>query len=67
MGLQEGAESRFPVNLPDDFANPLLAGKSVEFEVKIHEVKRRWSRTWMMTLSRAWEGIFKGWLTCVRP
>ncbi|MGB7912256.1 MAG: trigger factor [Desulfobaccales bacterium] len=41
MGLKEGAESRFPVNLPDDFANPLLAGKSVEFEVKIHEVKEK--------------------------
>ena len=28
IGLQQGAESRFPVDLPDDFANPLLAGKN---------------------------------------
>ena len=41
LGLREGAESRFAVSLPDDFANPLLAGKSVEFQVKIHEVKEK--------------------------
>ena len=41
IGLQAGAESRFPVDLPDDFANPLLAGKSVEFQVKILEVKEK--------------------------
>jgi len=41
LGLTEGAESRFPVDLPDDFANPLLAGKSVEFQVKILEVKEK--------------------------
>jgi trigger factor len=41
IGLQAGAESRFAVDLPTDFANPLLAGKSVEFQVKIHEVKTK--------------------------
>jgi trigger factor len=41
LGLMEGAESRFAVDLPNDFANPLLAGKSVEFEVKILEVKEK--------------------------
>jgi trigger factor len=41
LGLMEGAESRFTVDLPDDFANPLLAGKSVEFQVKIQEVKEK--------------------------
>jgi trigger factor len=41
LGLQEGAESRFPVDLPKDFTNPLLAGKSVEFQVKILEVKEK--------------------------
>jgi trigger factor len=41
IGLTEGAESRFAVDLPDDFANPLLAGKSVEFQVKVHEVKEK--------------------------
>jgi trigger factor len=40
-GLKEGAEARFEVALPDDFANPLLAGKVVEFRVKIHEVKEK--------------------------
>jgi trigger factor len=29
------------VELPADFSNPLLAGKTVEFQVKIHEVKEK--------------------------
>ena len=41
LGLMAGAESRFAVDLPDDFGNPLLAGKSVEFQVKILEVKEK--------------------------
>lgn len=41
LGLREGAQSRLAVDLPADFANPLLAGKAVEFEVKIHEVKEK--------------------------
>jgi trigger factor len=41
MGLKAGGESRFSVALPDDFANPLLAGKVVEFAVKVHEVKEK--------------------------
>ncbi|MCK9374974.1 MAG: trigger factor [Syntrophobacterales bacterium] len=41
VGLKSGAEARFAVSLPDDFANPLLAGKVVDFEVKILEVKEK--------------------------
>jgi len=41
VGLTEGAETRFAVSLPDDFANPLIAGKVVEFQVKILEVKEK--------------------------
>ena len=41
LGLQAGAEARFAVSLPDDFAKPLLAGKVVDFQVKIHEVKEK--------------------------
>jgi trigger factor len=41
IGLKAGAESRFAVALPEDFANPLLAGKVVDFQVKIHEVKEK--------------------------
>jgi trigger factor len=41
LGLMAGGESRFAADLPADFANPLLAGKSVEFEVKIQEVKEK--------------------------
>jgi trigger factor len=41
VGLKEGAEARFAVSLPDDFANPLIAGKVIEFQVKILEVKEK--------------------------
>jgi trigger factor len=41
LGLMSGAEIRFAVTLPDDFANPLMAGKVVEFQVKVHEVKEK--------------------------
>lgn len=41
LGLMPGAETRFAVALPNDFANPLLAGKVVEFQVKVHEVKEK--------------------------
>ena len=40
-GLKPGAEARFAVDLPDDFVNPLLAGKVVDFQVKIQEVKEK--------------------------
>jgi trigger factor len=41
LGLKPGGEGRFDVALPDDFANPLLAGKVVEFQVQVHEVKEK--------------------------
>jgi len=41
IGLKEGAEARFAVSLPDDFVNPLIAGKVIEFQVKIIEVKEK--------------------------
>jgi trigger factor len=41
QGLKAQGESRFAVALPEDFANPLLAGKVVDFQVKIHEVKEK--------------------------
>jgi trigger factor len=41
IGLKAGAESRFAVSLPDDFANPLIAGKVIEFQVKVIEVKEK--------------------------
>ncbi len=39
--LEPGGEARFTVELPPDFANPLLAGKAAEFQVKILEVKEK--------------------------
>jgi trigger factor len=41
IGLNPGQETRFAVDLPQDFFNPLLAGKVIEFQVKVHEVKRK--------------------------
>jgi len=41
LGLNAGGESRFAVELPQDFFNPLLAGKVIEFAVTIHEIKQK--------------------------
>jgi trigger factor len=41
VGLKAGAEARFAVALPDDFANPLIAGKVIDFQVKVLEVKEK--------------------------
>jgi trigger factor len=41
IGLAPGQESRFAVELPQDFFNPLLAGKVIEFQVKVQEVKTK--------------------------
>ncbi len=41
IGLMPGGEARFAVDLPSDFFNPLLAGKVIEFQVKVHEVKEK--------------------------
>ncbi len=41
IGLMPAQESRFAVDLPPDFFNPLLAGKLVDFQVKVQEVKQK--------------------------
>ncbi len=41
VGLKPGGEARFAVKLPNDFANPLIAGKEIEFQVKIIEIKEK--------------------------
>jgi trigger factor len=41
IGLAPGQEARFAVELPQDFFNPLLAGKVIEFQVKVQEVKTK--------------------------
>ncbi len=39
LGLKPGSKARFSVELPPAFFNPLLAGKVIDFEVKVHEIK----------------------------
>ncbi|MCL6622042.1 MAG: trigger factor [Syntrophobacterales bacterium] len=41
IGLLPGGETRFSVELPPDFFHPLLAGKVIEFAVKLHEIKEQ--------------------------
>ncbi|MFZ5451834.1 MAG: trigger factor [Thermodesulfobacteriota bacterium] len=41
LGLAPETETRFTVDLPQDYFNPLLAGKTVDFEVKIHGIKEK--------------------------
>lgn len=41
LGLSPEEETRFTVDLPQDYFNPLLAGKTVDFEVKIQGIKEK--------------------------
>ncbi len=41
IGLSPGGEARFTVSFEADYANPLWAGKVLDFQVKIHEVKEK--------------------------
>jgi trigger factor len=41
LGLMPEGESRFAVELPKDFFHPLLAGKVIEFEVRIQAIKEK--------------------------
>jgi len=40
VGLQKGEEIAFTMDVPADFINPAIAGKGVEFKVKILEIKK---------------------------
>ncbi len=39
VGLKNGEESKFKLTLPDDYENKVVAGKEIEFSVKIHDVQ----------------------------
>ncbi|MCH2532633.1 MAG: trigger factor [Dehalococcoidia bacterium] len=41
VGLSLDQDTEFAVQVPDDFDNSELAGKTVNFEVKIHSIKRK--------------------------
>jgi len=41
IGLKKGDETRFEIEFPSTMANPVLAGKKVDFEVAIKDVKER--------------------------
>lgn len=41
IGLKKGDESRFEIEFPPTMANPVLAGKKVDFEIAVKDVKER--------------------------
>lgn len=41
VGLKAGQETRVTIDFPAGFSNPILAGKSIEFSIKVREVKER--------------------------
>ena len=40
VGLEKGEEIAFTMGVPADFINPAIAGKNVEFKVKVLEIKK---------------------------
>lgn len=41
VGLKKGEDASLEVDFPEGFNNPVLAGKTVEFKIKVKEVKER--------------------------
>lgn len=41
LGLKKGEEASQEINFPENFANPILAGKKVEFKINVKDVKER--------------------------
>ncbi|MFP3867545.1 MAG: trigger factor [Desulfobacteraceae bacterium] len=41
IGLNQGDQADIRVDLSEDFFNPALAGKTIDFKVKIHEIKEK--------------------------
>lgn len=41
MGLKSGEETEREIDFPENFPNPVLAGKKVNFAIKVKEVKER--------------------------
>lgn len=41
IGLKSGDKTLYEITFPDDYPNPLLAGKNVEFKVDVKDVKVR--------------------------
>jgi trigger factor len=39
VGMKKDEEAKFKLTLPDDYENKVVAGKEVQFTVKIHDVK----------------------------
>ncbi|MGV1099275.1 trigger factor [Thiovibrio sp. JS02] len=41
VGLKKGDEASQEIDFPENFANPILAGKKVEFKINVKDVKER--------------------------
>jgi trigger factor len=39
VGMKAGEEKKVPVAFPADYQSPDMAGKTIQFEIKVHEVK----------------------------
>lgn len=41
LGVRAGEVREFPLSLPENYAQPKLAGQEVSFKVKVHQIKER--------------------------
>ncbi|MBI4294834.1 MAG: trigger factor [Chloroflexi bacterium] len=41
QGLEKGTETAFAITMPQDYKNPQLAGQTIEFKVKVEEIKQK--------------------------
>lgn len=59
VGMAPGQEEEFQVELASDFYNPLMAGKTIDFKVKIHAIKEKQVRPLDDAFAQALDGKFQ--------
>jgi len=60
LGLTAGAETTLTVAMPPDYLHPLLAGKVVDFRVKVHDLKKKETPELDDAFARSLGGNFQG-------
>lgn len=55
IGMKAGDEKKIPVSYADDYGNERIAGKTVTYTVKLHEIKKKNIPEWTDELAKEFE------------
>ncbi len=55
LGMKAGDEKTIPVSYADDYGNERIAGKKVDYKVKVHEIKKKTVPEWTDEMAKEFE------------